>query len=214
MLLAPFTPANALTLPLCPEGANNAEGDEPQLRHKVQGGFLILCGKKDNSFSRDVYSGFNLFIAPTEKKPIKLPLEGADVDDYGVIRTPNGITLQEMALIDNDWLPLFQRNVICSKGACKVGRRRCANAKLQRKPKSAKALIKAYSSETAQQKSTGQATDPAEIAVLLAAALGGEKESIEAFEKNPGFRLDGAATEHYEHGRKLLRQLKAMKCRL
>lgn len=217
LLLTVFSalPARALPPPpTCPETPTTAEGDAPQYVQMVPGqGQLFICGKKKNSFNRDVYSEFTLLYQPHEKDAVKLPLEAGVGADYGLVKTPSGFTLQEMALIDNEWLPLFRRDIRCTKTACKVTRRSCANIKPTRKARNAHAVIEAYRGK-ASHASTGQATDPTEIDLVLAAAISGNPEAIEAFNKNPGFRLDGASTEAYEYGKKLLKELKAKKCKL
>lgn len=208
--------ANGAETPTCPEGGTVTEGEEAQFVQRVGKWTVMICGRKTNSFNRDIFSDFNLYYFLEGKKPIPVPFEAGAAIDYAVKKISSGLIFSEVVLIDNEWLPLFDRQMKCSTAGCKIGRKYCANTKLSKKPdiKQVHALIGTYRRDAERKVSTGQATDPAELDLVLAAAIAGDSQAIQAFDKNPGFRLDGAATEHYEHAKRTLKHLKSMKCKL
>ncbi|MBS1958341.1 MAG: hypothetical protein JST80_02615 [Bdellovibrionales bacterium] len=211
LLLVPFL---AHAQGPCPDGIGSTKGDDAKYSTKAPSKWtLIVCGNKENKFNRDVYSEFEVHAINSSNKVTKLPFQAAAAENYSVAKSRSGIVFSELALIDNYWLPLFKRSISCGPAGCHVSKRYCANQKLQHKPKSAHGLIEYYRKEAAKKSSTGQATDPAELDIVFAAALGGEKEAFDAFQTNPGFRLDGASAARYDEIKKTLKQLKTSHCK-
>lgn len=208
-------PVFAADAPTCPEGPSSTSGGEPKAILTTTSKWKILvCGNKENRFGADIFTEFEIY-ATNGKAPVKLSLQTSPAAYYKIKKTPIGFTLVEQVLMDNYWLPVFYRDIKCTpKLGCRIKKEYCAHEGLRRKPKGVHTLITNYLKASKNRTSTGQATDEAEIDVVLAAAIGGNQEAIDAFIKNPGFMLDGASSEKYEYGKRLLRRLSSMKCKI
>lgn len=197
----------------CLENSHTAAGDEAQFSYRTPTRWWVfVCGKKENSFGKDVYSEFDVLV-DSGAGPQKVQWSVASSERYSIQKSNEGIALFESALIDNYWLPLFKRELKCNTSGCKLSAPVCVHQRMTKLPKSGLSMIRYYEKEALRKSSAGQATDPAELDVVLAAALGGEADSVWAFRKNPGFRLDGNSAERYEYGRNLLKRVGKQNCR-
>jgi hypothetical protein len=215
LFLTGFTPALAADPLVCPGGIGSTKGEAPAIVVEAPSDWKVgVCGKMKNSFGVDVYSEFDIYATDDDEFEEKPMMTIPAANNYSLKKGKGRLLLSELALIDNEWLPLFNREIRCSAKGCFATRARCANQKLRHKPRPAKSVLDFYKKDAKRNSSTGSATDESEIALVFAAALAGDKDAVAAFEKNPGFRLDGASAAEYEYSQRTLKRLKSARCKL
>ncbi len=178
--------------PKCPQdGIGSSLGDAPAVLVKTPKGHLLVCGFQEKKDQETWYSEFDIYSETKGKYSASLFRVGA-LDTYRIKPFKGGLHLIELIHFRGKMVPSQTLAMNCNLGdKCSISRATCETSEITAFETDILERIKPFYKNK-------KYPDEAMLMELGDLAMTGNAEAIQMFQKNPGFKLDGASAEIFE----------------